>query len=102
MPGGLRWRSFILEIDPYTKCVRLQKLAIITYLDKSRSSEVVEERSGGRKKIRLIYADMQRGRAFSDILWRLKVIVSIGEEPLKDFICWQQMKLRNSVSGKQI
>ena len=44
MPGGLRWRSFILEIDPYTKCVRLQKLAIITHLDKSRSSEVVEEK----------------------------------------------------------
>ena len=50
----------------------------------------------------MIYADMQRGRAFSDILWRLKVIVSIGEKPLKDFIWWQQMKLRNSVSGKQI
>lgn len=45
MPGSLGWRRFILEIDPYTKCVRLQKLAIITHLDKSRSSEVVEERS---------------------------------------------------------
>lgn len=50
MPGGLRWKRFILKIGPYTKCARLQKLAIITHLDKSTLSEVVEELSGWKEE----------------------------------------------------
>ena len=44
------WKRFILKIGFYTKCVRLQKLAIITHLDKSRLSEVVEELSGWKEE----------------------------------------------------
>jgi len=105
VPGGLRWKRFILKIGFYTKCVRLQKLAIITHLDKSRLSEVVEELSGWKEEDKpdiCWYAEARRGRAFSDTLRRLKVKVSVGEQPLKDFIWWPQMKLRNLVSGKQV
>lgn len=62
MPGGLRWRRFILEIDPYTECVRLQKLAIIAHLDKSRSSEVVEERSWWKEEDKIDICRYAEGR----------------------------------------
>lgn len=42
----------------------------------------------GRDKIDICRG--QRGRAFSDILWSLKPMVIVGEEPLKVFIWWQQ------------
>lgn len=105
MPDGLRRKRFILKIGSYTKCVRLQKLAIITHLDKSRLSEVVEELSEWKEEDKIDicrYAEVRRGRALSDTLRRLKVKVSVGEQPLKDFIWWLQMKQRNLVSEKQV
>lgn len=45
--------------------------------------------SGRRTKIRLVYAEAKRGRAFSDILWSLKFMLFVDEEPLKDLIWWQ-------------